>query len=188
MGRAANLILGLAGAALAAGGVLALALLPAGRGAFEARVIRISDGDSIVVRAGDTNTAIRLADIDAPERGQPWGRQARSELAGMVAGQTVRIVPVERDRYGRTVAGVEVDGVAVNREMVRRGAAWAYRRYLRDRSMLALEREARARAAGLWALPEAERVAPWDHRQAQREAAAARRLEAGRSLQPAVGR
>jgi endonuclease YncB( thermonuclease family) len=151
---------------------------------FDARVIRVSDGDSITVRAGETNTAVRLADIDAPERGQPWGRQSRLQLADLVAGKTVRIMPVEHDRYGRLVAKVEASGVAVNREMVHRGAAWAYRRYLRDRSLLGVERAARGRSEGLWALPEAERVPPWEHRRLQREEAKARKA----LNTPAVGR
>jgi endonuclease YncB( thermonuclease family) len=61
--------------------------------------------------------------------------------------------------------------------MVRRGAAWVFRRYSDDPELLRLEDEARAARRGLWALPEAERVPPWDWRAAERE----RRRERGRS-------
>src|SRR5690606_20633433 len=59
---------------------------------------------------------------------------------------------------------VHAGQVDVNAEMVRQGAAWVYRQYNRDKSLLSLEAEARQAKRGLWALPEAERVAPWEWR------------------------
>lgn len=56
----------------------------------------------------------------------------------------------------------------VNTEMVRRGAAWVFRRYSDDPALLRLEAEARADRRGLWALPEAGRVPPWEWRAAER--------------------
>ncbi len=57
-----------------------------------------------------------------------------------------------------------VGGVDVNAEMVKQGAAWAYRQYLKDQSLLALEQQAKTAKRGLWGLPEAERCPPWDWR------------------------
>ena len=50
--------------------------------------------------------------------------------------------------------------------MVRQGAAWVYRQYLKDKSLLAVEAEAKAANRGLWALPEAQNIPPWDWRKA----------------------
>jgi len=47
---------------------------------------------------------------------------------------------------------------------VKQGAAWVYRQFARDRSLLTLEAEARAAQRGLWGLPETERCPPWDWR------------------------
>jgi hypothetical protein len=58
------------------------------------------------------------------------------------------------------------DALNVNAEMVRQGAAWVYRKYNRDPSLLLLEREARSARRGLWALPETERIPPWELRAA----------------------
>lgn len=136
---------------------------------FRARVVRVSDGDSITVLQGTVQHRIRLADIDAPERGQPWGRQSQRMLAGLVAGTEVDIQPTDTDRWGRIVARVRTaDGTDVSRAMVSGGGAWAFRRYLTDRSKLRLEAEARAAGRGLWALPEAERVPPWEWRDRSR--------------------
>jgi endonuclease YncB( thermonuclease family) len=63
-----------------------------------------------------------------------------------------------------TVAKVYCDGRDINREMVREGHAWVYRKYLRDATLLEDERQAREAEAGLWALPEAQRVPPWEWR------------------------
>jgi endonuclease YncB( thermonuclease family) len=144
---------------------------------YEGLVIKVTDGDSITVRASDANIKIRLAEIDAPERGQAWGHNARDELQGLVAGKTVTVHPKGQDRYGRVIAQIEADGQDVNREMVLRGSAWAYRAYLHDPTMIEFETRARTAQAGLWSMPESQRVAPWDYRQEKRgrEAVAAAR-------------
>jgi endonuclease YncB( thermonuclease family) len=67
----------------------------------------------------------------------------------------------DTDRYGRTVGRVFAGDQDVNAEMVRRGAAWVYRRYSDDPDLLRLEQAARAEKHGLWRLPEAQRVSPW---------------------------
>jgi len=76
----------------------------------------------------------------------------------------VTVQPVTTDRYGRTVAHILVDGMNVNREMVRTGDAWVYRKYLKEYSLLDLEAEARDAKRGLWRLPEFQRVPPWEWR------------------------
>ena len=111
---------------------------------FQVVVINVSDGDSITVRSGDQNIKIRLAEIDAPERGQAWGTNSRQELAGLVAGKTVSITPQGQDRYDRIIAKVEVNGLDINRAMVQRGAAWAYDDYVSDLSITQLQAQARS--------------------------------------------
>ena len=155
----------------------------AGRAAMpsviEGRVVRVSDGDSIRVLWNGSSTPVRLAGIDAPESGQPWSRNARAALAGLVAGQSVSVAVADRDRYGRLVGSVTVrrEGrvVQVNRELIRLGAAWVYRAHNRDPSALALEADARAAGRGLWSLPPGERVAPWEYRRQGRSASSAAR-------------
>ncbi len=124
---------------------------------------RVLDGDSLVVVAQGREIEVRLAEIDTPEKGQPYADTSRKALQGMVLGKRVRLEVLDTDRYARTVARVyrQVDDLWVNAEMVRRGHAWAYRRYVRDPQLYDIEREARARRVGLWALPEAEQEPPW---------------------------
>jgi hypothetical protein len=53
--------------------------------------------------------------------------------------------------------------------MVRQGAAWIYQQYNKDKSLLAVEAEAKAAKRGLWSLPEAERAPPWEWRKQVRQ-------------------
>ena len=133
------------------------------------RVVGISDGDTLTLLDGSRREVrVRLAEIDTPERGQPYGDRARQALSDLAFGKAVRVAVVDTDRHGRTVGRVHEGAVDVNAEMARRGAAWVYRRYSRDPSLLRLEEEARAARLGLWALPEAQRTPPWEWRAANR--------------------
>ncbi|WP_174242078.1 thermonuclease family protein [Teichococcus oryzae] len=145
--------------------VLLLLSFPALAAELRGEVVGISDGDTLTLLTPDKRQVrVRLAEIDAPESRQPWGSRAQQALSALVFHQAVRVVVQDTDRYGRTVGTVWVGGRNANAEMVRQGQAWVYRQYLRDRSLLALEDEAKQARRGLWALPEAERVPPWQWR------------------------
>ena len=156
-----------AAAWLAAVALLAAAPAFAGE-VFAGAVDHVADGDTITVLVGRERVKVRLAEIDAPERGQPWGKRAKQALIDKVGGRDVEVDWRYTDRYGRRVGHVHCDGHDVNREMVRDGHAWVYRRHLRDETLLADEKRARGAGAGLWGLPENERVPPWQWREAQR--------------------
>ncbi|MFT8246330.1 thermonuclease family protein [Roseomonas sp. BN140053] len=149
--------------------VLSLAGQPASAADIAGRVVGISDGDTLTLLApGNRQVRVRLAEIDTPESRQPYGTRAQQELSDLVFRKDVRVAVQDTDRYGRTVGRVYTGSVDVNAEMVRRGAAWVYRQYSRDSTLLPLEAEARAARRGLWALPEAERTPPWEWRAAAR--------------------
>lgn len=136
---------------------------------FTGRVVGITDGDTITVLDElNQQHTIRLAEIDAPERGQPWGDRSRQELSALVFGKSVSVQQTDTDRYGRMVARVFSDGREVNRAMVEEGAAWAYREYLTDDSLIATEARARQSRAGLWSMSDVQTVAPWEWRQGVR--------------------
>lgn len=147
--------------------VLAFALLlslAAPLAALEATV-RVVDGDSLQI--GEDK--IRLFGIDAPElnqrcdrAGQSWrcGQWARGVLADLVAGQAIRCVQQDTDRYGRVVATCHAGNTDLAEAMVRQGAATAYLRY--TTRYQSAERAARAEGRGLWV---ARMVTPEVHRQ-----------------------
>lgn len=148
--------------------LLAIAL-PASADSIDCRVIGIADGDTFsCLTATKDNIRVRLAGIDAPEAKQPYGNRARQALSGLIFGKEVTLIVQNQDRYGRTVAHVMVDHIDVNAEMVRTGAAWAYREYLKDRTLLNLEAVAKEFNRGLWSLAKSEQQPPWEWRKAKR--------------------
>lgn len=125
----------------------------------------IADGDTFTLLTDEKEQKkIRLAEIDTPEKAQPYGQRARQTLSDLVFGRRVKVNQTDMDRYGRIVARVYQGNLDVNAEMVREGAAWVYRQYAKDQSLFALEDEAKAAQKGLWALPKAQQVPPWEWR------------------------
>jgi endonuclease YncB( thermonuclease family) len=133
------------------------------------RVVGITDGDTLTLLTPQRREVkIRLAEIDTPERRQPYGTRAHQVLSDLAFRRDVRVDVQDTDRYGRTVGRIYAGRVDVNAEMVRRGAAWVYRRYSRDPALLVLEDEARQAQRGIWALPESQRTPPWEWRRERR--------------------
>ena len=134
------------------------------------KVVAISDGDTLTcLTAERTQIKVRLAEIDTPEKAQPYGQKSKAALSALVFGKQVTLAAQAKDRYGRTVARVSAGGQDANREMVRLGAAWVYRQYNKDKSLLAVEAEAQASRRGLWALPQTDIVPPWEWRKAGKQ-------------------
>jgi endonuclease YncB( thermonuclease family) len=134
------------------------------------QVTRVSDGDTLVVLDEKRQQhTIRLAGIDAPEKSQPFGAEARDHLAQTVLNQSVTVEYDKHDKYGRVVGKVLSQGVDANLAQLQAGWAWHYKQYQReqsaqDRARYA-ETEGLARDAqkGLWqgnTPPEP----PWDYR------------------------
>jgi endonuclease YncB( thermonuclease family) len=138
---------------------------------FSGTVRKIFDGDSFLVRpAKGRDIDVRLQDIDAPEKDQPYGSAARSALVNLIGDRKVFVDVLDTDRYGRKVVRVyrEPDRLDVVKALVRDGHVWVYRRTVHDRSLIPLEDAARASHRGLWALPAKDLVPPWQHRYQQR--------------------
>jgi endonuclease YncB( thermonuclease family) len=129
-------------------------------------VVAVTDGDTLKVRCGAPGAyqqiIIRLAEIDAPERRQPFGDLSRQALADSCFKVDAVVRPSTRDRYGRTVARVECRGEDASASQVRAGMAWAYTKYLTDPSIQQIEAVARGQKVGLWA--DADPRPPWEWR------------------------
>lgn len=157
----------------AGGGAKAAPLPP--RAETGGRVVRVRDGDSIVVLRGGVGIEVRLDGIDCPELAQAFGRKAKKFTSDLAFGRSVRLVGKGKDRYDRELAEVFLpDGRSLNRELVAAGYAWWYRKHSTDRTLEALEQSARRARRGLWADPEP--VPPWDFRESnQRRSGGGRR-------------
>ena len=130
------------------------------------RVVGVADGDTItVLDANKVQHKIRLSGIDAPEKKQPFGNRSKESLSALAFDKTVNVETSKRDKYGRQIGKVLVDGRDVNLVQVERGMAWFYRQYQREQSLNdqrlyeAAEDAARASKRGLWR--DADQVSPW---------------------------
>lgn len=133
------------------------------------QVVRVADGDTITILTPERQQIkIRLAEVDAPEKKQAFGQQAKDFTSELVAGKVVSVQVRDTDRYGRTVGEVFLaDGRSVNRLLVENGFAWWYRQYSRDASLGELEKNARAERRGLW--QDQNPTPPWEWRRQKRE-------------------
>ena len=154
-------------AAIAACAVAALATAGAACADFTGRVVGVADGDTLTLLVGSRQVRVRLWGIDAPERKQPWSSRSRDALAARAMHRDAIVATRGTDGYGRTLARVAVDGVDLGEAQVRDGMAWVYRRYTKDRPMIAIEAEARAARRGLWSLPDPEPPWAWRAREAR---------------------
>lgn len=150
-------------------GVSVLTVCIASAQTIQGKVVRVADGDTItVLDQSKTQHKIRLAGIDAPEKGMPFGQKSKDNLSDMVAGKQVTVETTKLDRYGRNVGKVLVEGRDANLAQVEAGFAWHYKAYEREQSpadRLAYsyaEDRAREVKKGLWL--DKEPVPPWEWR------------------------
>lgn len=128
--------------------------------AWTGKVIGVSDGDTITVLRESKPERIRLYGVDAPEQGQDFSAAAKKFTSDMVFGKIVDVAPMDKDRYGRTVAWVSVDERSLNKELVKAGFAWWYRSYSKRRyDLYAFEMLARRQKLGIWSVPNP--TPPW---------------------------
>jgi endonuclease YncB( thermonuclease family) len=145
-------------------------------------VVEVTSGDTLTYRA-DTRSpgarqrkeTLRLYGVDAPERGQPRGEQARRFVADRLLGKTIKIKRVGKGAVGSPIAAWAYLGKGcVNEWLLKNGLAWWDRSRGPDKRLEEMETEAREAKRGLWADPKP--VEPWKWR-AQQHAAYLRCLK-----------
>ncbi|MFN7505080.1 MAG: thermonuclease family protein [Limnobacter sp.] len=152
---------GLIGAALWLGFALTAVAVPSA-GSVEGRVLGVSDGDTIYMMVNGERVRMRLAEVDAPEKGQPFGSVAEKILQSIVRGKHVRAVWRNKDGNNRPVVRLELGDMYVNAELVRLGFAWVDPRYLRTDGLEQYQVNAQQAKLGLWADPDP--IPPWTWR------------------------
>ncbi|WP_236069023.1 thermonuclease family protein [Prochlorococcus marinus] len=134
-------------------------------------LVSVGDGDTLRVKdKSGAKVTIRLACIDAPETSQgSSGKWSTKTLKGMIHKKFISIKPQVKDRYGRTVAEIFVGSTNINLQMVRKGAVFAYKQYLKecDRdAYLNAESMAKREKQGVWGPYQTQ--LPWEYRRSRR--------------------
>lgn len=124
--------------------------------------VKIVDGDTFDLLSQGKVYRIRLNGIDCPERGQAYYRQAQQALGSMCANTVLTVTYSSKDRNGRLLGDVFVNGVHINLRLVQQGHAWHFKKYSNNQQLATAERTARAARLGLW--KDANAVPPWEWR------------------------
>jgi len=135
----------------------------------ECQVLKVYDGDTMTLQcAGKSEkTKVRMYCIDTAEiRQKPWGHQARDHLRS-IAGETVRLVEINKDRYGRTVGEVYNGEMNLNLAQVQAGQAAVYDTYCKKPAYKLAENQAKQANLGIWSKYGAHQ-SPWEWRKEQR--------------------
>jgi len=131
-------------------------------------VEKVIDGDSIKIReeGGGEVHEIQIEGTDAPEAKQDYGAESTEALRKMALDRKVRITWTKKDNFGRRLAQVYVGDDHINRNMIRDGHAWHFKRYNQSKELAQLEEEAKKAKRGLWGTENPQ--APWDYRKENR--------------------
>ena len=126
------------------------------------KIKKVVDGDTVHVFYQDDVYKIRLTEIDAPERDQPYGVNSTKYLKGLLKEGRVDVDISGTDRYGRKLGRLYWQGMDINRELVSAGYAWVYDQYVTDNSFYENQSKARNSKKGLW--EDQNPLEPWNWR------------------------
>lgn len=128
-----------------------------------AKVVGVKDGDTFVVLHEKKEIIVRLEHVDTPEKNQPFGGRAKQFASVFCFGKTVVVIGNgKKDRNGRWIGEIFYNNQNLNKELVRNGLAWHYKRYSKSANYADLEMAARKKKLGLW--QDKNPFAPWNWR------------------------
>ena len=129
---------------------------------FTAKVVGIKDGDTVVVLDSLNNqTTLRLAEVDTPEKSQPFGTKAKQFTSDQIYLKTIKYIVTDTDRYGRSIAMIyyDTDNKYLSAEIIKAGMGWHYKRYSTSKELAQFEVNAKKNKIGLWV--DINPIAPW---------------------------
>jgi len=118
-----------------------------------AKVVGIKDGDTVVVLDSLNNQiTLRLAEVDCPEKSQPFGTKSKQFTSDQIYLKTIKYVVTDTDRYGRSIAMIyyDEDNKYLSAEIIKAGMGWHYKRYSTSKELALIEENAKKNKIGLW--------------------------------------
>ncbi|MCD1116974.1 thermonuclease family protein [Chryseobacterium turcicum] len=133
------------------------------------KVIGVKDGDTVEISMDGKPQVVRLSHIDCPEKKQPFGNNAKQFASDLCFGKKVKLsTGWKKDRNKRLLAEIILsNGKNLNKELVKNGLAWHYKKYSKDNSYDDLEKYARKLKVGLW--NDKTPTAPWEWRKSRKK-------------------
>jgi endonuclease YncB( thermonuclease family) len=145
--------------------VLLSGVAPTRAGEIEGLIIGVPEGDAFEVLHENTVLFVRLQDVDAPEIGQRYGRDAQVFAESLALGKRAKVFTAEPLQPGTTQKAIIFldSGLNLSHELLKAGLAWWDRKAAGGNdSLWKLEQEARIEHRGLW--DDEEPIAPWEWR------------------------
>lgn len=131
------------------------------------KIVKVKDGDTFVLLDSlNVQHVIRIADIDCPEKGQPFGNVAKNYLSNLIFGKNIYVQKKYIDKYGRTIGNVFFKDENIAFKLLENGLAWHYKYYSDDKFMSDLEDNAKKNKKGLWI--DKNPINPYNWRKGQR--------------------
>lgn len=140
---------------------------------YATKVLRVIDGDSLVVATQHHTLEIRLYGIDAPEHSQPGADESRTALRRKLGNQVFWLEEMDVDHYGRVIGLLyhrdQHRDNSINRWMIHEGHAYAFTRYGGGELGFDLaEADARDGRRGIWRESRRGGERPWNYRRSNR--------------------
>jgi micrococcal nuclease len=130
---------------------------------FEAKVIDVVDGDTLIVNDARGRLTLHLDGIDAPELDQELGREAKALLSKLAARKVATVRVKSRAPAGaESIARLQVKGTDLSVALLEAGLAWYCRRHTGNPDMRRAETAARLERKGIWRA--SHPIPPWRHR------------------------
>lgn len=117
------------------------------------KVVAVKDGDTVVVLDSLNNqTTLRLAEVDCPEKNQPFGTKAKQFTSDQIYFKTIKYVVTDTDRYGRSIAMIYygTDNKYLSAEIIKAGMGWHYKKYSTSKELATFQENAKQNKIGLW--------------------------------------
>jgi micrococcal nuclease len=129
----------------------------------EIKITRFIDGDTVLIDDNHHTYRLRIAEIDAPEINQAYGKKSKRALMDLCKNTPVQVQLLGQDQYHRNIGKLQCNQTWVSQYMVGNGYAWFYQQYSNSLVLSHLEQEARKKNIGLWQSNNA--IPPWTWRQ-----------------------
>jgi len=125
------------------------------------KVSYVYDGDTVQISHAQNKFKLRLSEIDAPERNQPYGLKARRALIKLCQAENtqVSVEIVGTDKYARQLGKLNCNGTDASQYLLENGYGWYQGKFARDPILKQAVAQARQNKIGLW--QEAEPTPPW---------------------------
>lgn len=117
---------------------------------YNAYVEYVFDGDTVNIHQLTSEYKLRLIDIDAPEKNQPYGKESRRALIKLCMNQPINVVLIGIDKYNRELGNLQCNQTDAGLYLVKNGLAWYNAKYSNNPKTMLAEKTARLNNLGLW--------------------------------------